>query len=196
MLEWYRPTHRYALFSGAFGIAWIVLFLVFTSIVAGDFTALTDLGEVGWWPFFVSGLALLLGGVLYWSFNREFVAAGADWVAHQTGWVRVYDLTEVKTRGGYAKIYLCLTDTAGRTMDPSLTVLQHNRDLWDLVYNGIVHSIRERDVVVDSLAQTTLQLHGPMIVREVTERRHDGENGSAKPRLNRGRRYRRGRRQP
>lgn len=198
MLEWYRPTHRYALYSGAFGIAWIVIFLVVKSVVTGDFTALTSLAEGGWWPFFVTGLAFSLGGILYWSFNREFVAAGAEWVAHQTGWVRLYDLTEVRTRGGYAKIYLCLTDTAGRKMDPSLTVLQHNRDLWDLVYNGILHSIRDRDVVVDSLARTVLQLRGPLIVRDVLERQYRGDDeGDAAPRTrpNRGRRYRRGRRQ-
>jgi len=199
MLEWYRPTHRYALYSGVFGIAWIVFVILFQGfITSGDFTWLARPAHPGWLVV-AAALPLVLGGLLYWSFNREFVAAGAEWVAHQTGWVRVYDLTEVRIRGGYAKVYLCLTDAAGRKMDPSLTVLQHNRDLWDLVYNGILHSIRERDVVVDSLARTVLQLHGPLIVRDVLERQYRGDDEgdvAPKTRPNRGRRYRRGRRQP
>jgi hypothetical protein len=158
--------------------------------------------DLGWlasvWGLVVGvGLPLLMGLILYLSGRAEWVAAGANWVASNTGWVDVYKLTEIKTRVDVGVLKLCLTDSAGRKMDQTLSFLQANRKLWDLVYNGMLHSIRDRDVETDHNARLILQLHGPLVVRDVLEQRYrdDGDSAAGRKRPKRGRLYRRGRRQ-
>lgn len=187
MLEWYRVTNRYALALGALAAVFV---FVGGFLVDGDF-------DFQWvtspWGLLVPGLPLAAAGLLYWHFRTQWVAAGAEWVANPTGWVQVYELTEVHTLIEVVKVRLCLTDTAGHKMDAQLDLLQHNRDLWDLVYNGILHSIRERDVTVDRTARMLLQLHGPLLQREVLDRRDEEKPTRAELRPGRGRHFRAGR---
>lgn len=190
MLEWYRYNNRLTLVGGALGVL-----IVFTPLLLdGDGPGLL---ATSWGIGASVGIALLTGLILYFGNRSRWVAAGANWVASNTGWVDVYELTEIKTRVDVGVLKLCLTDAAERKMDTTLSFLQENRRLWDLVYNGMLHSIRDRDVETDHNARLTLQLHGPLVVREVLDRRsrEDDESAIAKKRPKRGRLYRRGRRQ-
>lgn len=189
VLEWFRYSNRFTLLVGALG----VLFVFVAGVLSGDgFGWMASVGGLA----VAVGIPLLTGLVLYWGNRARWVAAGASWVADNTGWVDVYELTEIKTRVDVGVLKLCLTDSVGRKMDTSVTLLQANTKLWDLVYNGMLHSIRDRDVETDHNARLTLQLHGSLMVRDVIERRYrdDEESATAEKRPKRGRRYRRGRR--
>ncbi|HVW43697.1 MAG TPA: hypothetical protein VHC18_20345 [Amycolatopsis sp.] len=56
--------------------------------------------------------------------------------------VKTYELTEITVRGTAAGGYnIELRDRNGGEADTALDFLYENHDLWDLVYNGIRHSV-------------------------------------------------------
>lgn len=70
------------------------------------------------------------------------IAAGADWLNTRGGIVKTYELTEITVRGTAAGGYhIELRDRDGGEADTALDFLYDNPDLWDLVYNGIRHSV-------------------------------------------------------
>ncbi|WP_205669027.1 hypothetical protein [Amycolatopsis suaedae] len=83
----------------------------------------------------ISGLfSLLLRG--------HKISAGADWLNTRGGIVRTYELTEVNfDTGPYGTPVLQLKDKHGGEADAQMTFMESNRELWDLVYNGILHSL-------------------------------------------------------
>lgn len=105
-------------------------------------------------------IPILFGWLLFNHSHRQFVAAGAGWVAHNSGWVHTYDLIQVKIEID-AQPFLYLLDSDLRATRPPLREIQQNRELWDLVYNGILHSFQERHVHTNPNARRILQLHGP-----------------------------------
>ncbi|KAA9152406.1 hypothetical protein FPZ12_036965 [Amycolatopsis acidicola] len=70
------------------------------------------------------------------------IAAGADWLNTRGGIVKTYELTEITVRGTAAGGYnIEFRDGNGGEADASLDLLRENRDLWDLVNNGVRHSV-------------------------------------------------------
>ena len=80
-------------------------------------------------------------------------AAGADWYSSGGRRVRTYELAEVKVIKRDRSEYLRLTDSDGHTMEVSYRYIRGNRLIWDLVFNGILHS------VVNGRAKTNARLH-------------------------------------
>jgi hypothetical protein len=115
------------------------------TLIAGGFSWMTD------WVFW---LIVLLGPLIMFLTNRsQWMAAGADWFASDTGWVKIYDLTEVELAGSGASPRLYLTDAEGRVAHAELRRMQANSRLWDLVYNGIIHSLHTRNVKLNTAAR-------------------------------------------
>jgi len=69
------------------------------------------------------------------------MSAGADWYKYGRRYVKTYELTSVKVKGTPGSWALDLRDAEGRKVWTQLWRIQQNPRLWDLVYNGIRHSV-------------------------------------------------------
>ena len=89
------------------------------------------------WP-----LPPLVALLIYLTLRKGWVAAGSRWLQHKNAWVDTYDLVDIKIGANGANQVLKLADSTGRRIQSlPLRDLQENADLWDLVYNGILHSV-------------------------------------------------------
>lgn len=86
------------------------------------------------------------------------MSAGADWLRLGDRWVDTYRLRTIKVTTGVGTYHLELTDSAGNKLDTQVYYLQKNRALWDLVYNGILHSITYNHADVNRRAVNHLHL--------------------------------------
>ncbi len=116
-------------------------------------------GGVGWmnepalWAI-IAAAAL----VTYLSFRREpELLAGADWV-RAAEWVDLYRLTMVKFVVSGATHKLVVQDERGRRARAFVMRFQNNQALWDLVYNGILHSVYSHSVETNRNARNKLLL--------------------------------------
>lgn len=131
VLEWYRHSQRRAVRIAVFGFVFFVLGM--TAIEGFSFSWARA------WPVWV---VLVLGALgVYSSLRSVDAAVGAEWLKVGRRWVRLYELTEVKAKHRGNAIHLDMKDRAGRENWIKLDDLQEDRDLWDLVYNGILHSV-------------------------------------------------------
>src|SRR5207247_9859974 len=94
------------------------------------------------------------------STRKDWCAAGADWLMHQKAWVLTYELTEIKTRGISNTIYVYLTDKDGRKIDASIAIFQSDRLVWDLLCNGMRHSVA-KGAALKGTARSALVLRAP-----------------------------------
>lgn len=134
VLAWYRSSWWSAIRLGVGAIIILIIGVALLSLSKGH-----GLNMLGWWFTWV---IILLGALgITASTKKDWCAAGSDWLLHQKAWVRTYELTEIKTRGASNSIYLMLTDSEGRKIDADLSLLQTDRLVWDLLYNGMRHSV-------------------------------------------------------
>lgn len=114
------------------GISMIVLFVVFFTIFYG----------LSWMSIWWTWL-LILGsaGAIVFTIHGTFCAAGADWLRTRNGWVNTYELTKIEMHLNGTSLDLFLKDSSGRGTNNQIADLQANRKLWDLVYNGLKHSV-------------------------------------------------------
>lgn len=131
VLEWKQESGADAWKATAVSIGFVLLFFTVRE------------GGVGWVGHWVLWLCAVLVGLLTWHvFSKDWVAAGADWVQQRKKWVNTYELTLVR-EGVFAAVNrgITLIDTDGRRVDLNLKPVQSNPAMWDLVYNGIRHSV-------------------------------------------------------
>ncbi|SDK26450.1 hypothetical protein SAMN04487820_10633 [Actinopolyspora mzabensis] len=131
VLEWYRHSRLGALSVALAGFVLIV----------GGVTLKQGL-EFSWmslWPVWVICLLATIG--LYVLSRKLRQAAGADWYSNGGEWVRLYELVEVTVKHRSSSMYLDLKDTGGRKVHAKIEEVQEDRDMWDLVYNGLLHSV-------------------------------------------------------
>jgi hypothetical protein len=104
-----------------------------------------------WWAW----LILALAGVLIGLTQRSGAecSAGVEWVRGRKSWVRTYELVSVRLRVGVGQPYLNLLDRDRHSLTISVSALQNDRLLWDIVYNGVLYS------VISGGAETNGQLH-------------------------------------
>lgn len=147
VLEFFKDSHRMALETGAFGVAFSVVAM--TLIWRGfEWTTV--------WPMW---LVVLSPVPLFLLFRKvDIIAAGADWLLWKKKWVKTYDLAKVKLSPRGAQFNLILTDREGRKLSIPWLQLCYNRALWDLVYNGILHSAHNGPFTSNREARSTLQL--------------------------------------
>lgn len=148
-LECYRESPRNAVVSGIGGF-----FLV--SLCTGlllDPDYWYDLGSAWMWL-----LPLISGFLITVTIGVGHCCAGAGWFARGNSWVTTYNLTSIKVTIPQNDRYLDLEDSAGRQLRLPLATAQANKDLWDLVYNGILHSASIGDADINTLAGNDLRL--------------------------------------
>lgn len=128
-LEWYQEGPRGALTSGLLGAV----------IVAVAGTLISGPEWVTQWYMWL--LPIITGFLVFITLRKDWVAAGARWLQHKNTWVDTYDLVDVTIGANGMNQVLKLTDSQGRRIQTlPLRDVQENADLWDLVYNGILHS--------------------------------------------------------
>ncbi|MGH8867950.1 MAG: hypothetical protein ACRDYU_08135 [Actinomycetes bacterium] len=107
-----------------------------------------------WWLWLIVLLTLL---PVFLSVRGKRVSAGADWLRGKKGWVSTYELTRIKASRAYATIAYQFTDAGDRHLYLTATDLEENPRLWDLVYNGILHSVYVNRAEVNALARKSLE---------------------------------------
>jgi len=147
-LVWYQASRRKAVTAVA-GVYALVMVGIF--IVQG-FT--TDWMHFWWiWVAMAAGAALAYPIVM-----KESSAAGAEWVMMNKAWVRTYELTSVKAYTYSNSLNLHLIDRDGRKLQTNISRLQDDRRIWDLAYNGILHSVVKNGADTNQLARKSLKL--------------------------------------
>jgi hypothetical protein len=131
--------------------------LLFTLIIAAILIALPSLmrgqGFEAWtyWQMWV--IAFVGAWLMADPMERRTVSAGADWIQwnrrpkwyqsrrDRTNYLKFYRLAEIEGYAAGAVLYLRMRDEDGRGIDRIRAELQSDRRIWDLVYNGILHSV-------------------------------------------------------
>ena len=87
-------------------------------------------------------VAIAVAGLgMYGIFRKVGAAVGADWLKVGRMWVSLYELTDIKLRHRGMSMHLDPKDGENRILQVRVDNLQEDRDLWDLVYNGLAHSV-------------------------------------------------------
>ncbi|MGH3980728.1 MAG: hypothetical protein ACRDRZ_17305 [Pseudonocardiaceae bacterium] len=147
MLEWYQGSWREA---RQYYLVWTVFPVAVLCVLSGGF------GWIGqWWAWLFIAFP---GPLLAWFARGEKISAGADWFARNSRWVDTYGLTEVRIVPGGIKRDLLLEDRDGRWVSISLLDIHIKPELWDLVYNGILHSAHTRDLKTNRATSRRLYL--------------------------------------
>lgn len=153
VLEWYRHSQRYAIGMG------VAAFVVIGILVG--FRQGLDYSWLGiWWMWVILAVA---GLGMYGIFRQVDPAVGADWLKVGGTWVLLYELTDIKVRHRGMSMHLDLKDSGERKVQVRVDELQEDRDLWDLVYNGLLHS------VLINGATTNHAVHSRLKVSELPE---------------------------
>jgi hypothetical protein len=149
VLEWFYPDRTTRLIAG-----------LLLPLLGATLYTLQD-GGFGWtsspllwiillpWPF-----------VVFW-LGRYRLSAGADWLAYNKSFVKTYELVSVKVILNHTAPTLEVKDSHGNNVHVQINRLQQNPDLWDLVYNGLLHSVHVGKAEVNERAREYLQLDFP-----------------------------------
>ncbi|WP_253864348.1 hypothetical protein [Prauserella halophila] len=155
MLEWFYPTRAGRMMAGA---SMSAILAVFGVILDGGFSWMGV-----WWLWIL---------ILPWPFiflasaGSEKVYAGVDWLAlDDDAYVKTYDLATVKVHLDGAAHAIEMVDNEGRSLRPKIIRLQRNHRLWDLVYNGILHSVHVGGAETNKRARDYLLLDHPPTLR-------------------------------
>ena len=147
VLEWYEPTGWDAWKAG-------LLAMVTTGLVLALAVLLLDV--VPWQ--YVPLLPPLTGSIVVVLRQSDACAAGAEWFAVKARWVRTYELVSFRLREDVGVPVLVMEDRGGRKVRVSLATAQRNRALWDLVYNGLLHSVETGGARAPATTKQTLRL--------------------------------------
>ncbi|WP_277370744.1 hypothetical protein [Rhodococcus rhodochrous] len=168
-LEWLQPTLR-----DQYGDAAMLagLLAVFGTISAGGFSWVLE-----WWAW---GLLAFFPWMMFRASGNHWAAVGAGWVQWRSSWVDTYQLTRIQfSADGYSRV-LRLKDALGNEIHSfKISEIQRNPDLWDLVYNGILHSVASGNCDIDAKTRHILKIPyelGPRPTRSerIRERRRRG----------------------
>lgn len=148
VLEWYKGSRRRSVGAALGGMAVVVVGIAIKQGGSWDWLSI-------WWVWPSIVLVGLLVGL---SVRASSCAAGADWFAVGKNWVHTYELASVKIRTPANYRELRLEERSGKKLSVKLLTAQENQDLWDLVYNGILHSVVEGNAETNALARRALKL--------------------------------------
>lgn len=142
VLAWHRENRKGKIATFISGIAIYAIILSIVSWFQGDgFGAMLTYWQL--WPLIIVFSLLATGPFSYMTYS-----AGADWLQvdrvrwgkHKRMWVDLYELTRVHATYGGTTFHLELYDK-DIGLARSFEELQQDRRIWDLVYNGILHSV-------------------------------------------------------
>ncbi|TWE14338.1 hypothetical protein FHX69_6483 [Prauserella muralis] len=151
MLEWFYPDRTSRFIAGLCGTA-----AVLAVYIVKDW-GFSWVGNIWlWliaapWPF----VFLLIG-------RTGRTSAGADWVGiGKDTFIKTYELTTVKVFVDGAAHVIDMADRHGASARVKVFDLQQNHKLWDLVYNGILHSVHVGGAETNKRARDYLLLDFP-----------------------------------
>jgi hypothetical protein len=108
----------------------------------------------------------------YFALRNARYSAGAEWFAIHDKWIGTYQLVEVTAKASGSGVYLKLKDSDGEILEFKFSdLVGTNRLLYDLVYNGILHSVIAGNAATNSLLHRTLKLPYPESARGMSD--HD-----------------------
>lgn len=146
-LEWFADAKSTMWGAAAVGLA---IFAAFATWRWGGF---------GWMEVWYMWVVLLACTSLFLLGRKSTrMTVGADWLIVHKMCVDTYRLRSIRVTTGVNTHNLELTDGKGNKIDTQVYYLQKNRKLWDLVYNGILHSIVHHGADVNRRAVEHLQL--------------------------------------
>lgn len=163
-LAWRVKGRRDGLTGLIFTLCVAIGIIAFVSLI-NDFQ-LRAFGFWQAWAIIIVGAWLMADPL-----KRETISAGADWVQwyKRPKWyqwrkrephvVKTYRLTNIEGYAAGAVLYLRIVDEDGQGSDRIRAGLQPDRRIWDLVYNGILHSVAA-GAEINSLAIDMLRLEG------------------------------------
>ena len=91
--------------------------------------------------------------------RRKPVAAGAEWLRAGRHWVRLHELADIHTTRWKRELHLLLTDRSGHRLSVNAEELRERPPMYDLVYNGMLHSVVTGSA--ETQANGVLSLPGP-----------------------------------
>jgi hypothetical protein len=128
----------------------LILLLVVATVRAGGLDWVMT-----WWMWLIILVSVTL---MYRALRGQSLSAGVDWLRVNGGWVRTYELVDIQAHRDPGFIALTLRDSGERRVRMKLYDLQQSREIWDLVYNGILHSVHVNGATTSSLARESLHL--------------------------------------
>lgn len=161
MLEWDYPDRTSRVIAGL--VVSVLGLLVY--VVKDWINGLSGLSWVDtWWLW----LLLTPWPFVFLLLGNQPISAGADWLAGRKIFVKTYDLVKVKVGvTGSAAHQLQITDKYGNGAEFQITILQQNHKLWDLVYNGLVHSVHINGAETNQRARDYLLLDYPPTAKDI-----------------------------
>lgn len=149
VLVWYRASQRSAVFGSI--SAFVIVTVALGAMHIGQLQGFTT------WYVWLAPLGTAL--VIYWLMKTHTVSAGAEWLmTDRRAWVRTYNLKEIRVKSTPSGNYVDMRDHDGRFVGIDLPTLQEDRDLWDLVYNGMLHSVVRGDAQANGAVRSLLGL--------------------------------------
>lgn len=140
---WYKESkyRKITIYSCTFAI--LVVGTTVISFLDGD-------SGFDWLPYWQIWALIALGSLLPTApLSYSVYSAGADWfkydvvrfgLARRNRFVRLYELKQIACTWATSGWHLQLMD-GKRGVDLPLMDYQHDRRMWDLIYNGILHSV-------------------------------------------------------
>lgn len=130
-LAWESSNPREQVKIGAIGIAVLALGVC---VLRGF--------DLGWMTSPLHWLAIIVvATVVGLRARKKPVAVGAEWLRVGRHWVQLYELADIHTTRWKSELYLLLTDRFGRRLSVNAEELRERPPMYDLVYNGMLHSV-------------------------------------------------------
>ncbi|MGB6072360.1 MAG: hypothetical protein WBG53_17635 [Rhodococcus sp. (in: high G+C Gram-positive bacteria)] len=95
---------------------------------------------------------------MYFDLKKDRVIAGARWVQQREEWVSTYELVRIRSTTVGLNRAMSIRDTHGNKLVLVLSTTQKNPPLWNLVYNGIAHSVAHGDCDISKAARRIIKV--------------------------------------
>jgi hypothetical protein len=161
-LEWKYTDGNDKRWTFGVTVVLVIGFLIIRGALSPDSTAF------GWIVHWQVWAALAVGGLfMVWlGTGAMHMSAGADWFMQDKAFVKTYQLTSITMKKSWAKEGdLVLKDRHGRYASSDFGTIRSHEALWDLVYNGILHSVAA-GADVDKMAVQRLRLYDALAIHE------------------------------
>lgn len=148
ILEWSQYRRRDGWYATA------AMWLMLAGLITANYKNFDWITEWVFWLFFASPL---------WFYSRmvrkSWLAAGATWLQNDRSWVNTYELVKIELVINGVMRVIRLTDSSGLNVaGVNIKDIQPNAAMWDLAYNGMLHSIASGNCEVTPRAQRLLKL--------------------------------------
>lgn len=146
-LEWCEESKHYPL-QGA--IFYLCLFAVCGTVIYRGFEWTSN--------WFLWVFITVICVTMYFDLKKDRVIAGARWVQQREEWVSTYELVRIRSTTVGLNRAMSIRDTHGNKLVLVLSTTQKNPPLWNLVYNGIAHSVAHGDCDISKAARRIIKV--------------------------------------